>query len=90
MNIQLFCCFGKVIIAVLGRLHKRNWQDGNLFLVLSGFVQLERFLLIGTSSYRIIAVGLRQSQIVAVFGFVIDLVLLTWMPRRPGVSLHKA
>ncbi|MCZ2076986.1 MAG: hypothetical protein LC130_18565, partial [Bryobacterales bacterium] len=43
---------------------------------------LERFFLAFTSSYRIIAFGLTQSQIVAIFGFAIGLALLAWTPRR--------
>ena len=72
------------IFAVLWQLRKRDWPNGKLFLVYLTLYSLERFFLAFTSSYRIIAFGLTQSQIVAVFGLVIGLVLLTWMPRQVG------
>jgi len=70
------------IFAVLWRLRKQNWTDGRLFLVYLTLYSLERFFLAFTSSYRIIAFGLTQSQIIAVFGFAIGLALLAWMPRK--------
>jgi len=70
------------IFAVLWQLRKRNWPDGRLFLVYLTLYSLERFSLAFTSSYRIIAFGLTQSQIVAVFGFAIGLALLARMPRN--------
>lgn len=78
------------IFAVLWGLRKRNWPNGRLFLVYLTLYSLERFFLAFTSSYRIIAFGLTQSQIVAVFGFVVGLALLAWMPRRLGVNPHRA
>src|SRR6266540_861716 len=69
-----------VIFAALWGLRKRNWRDGRLFLVYLILYSTERFFLAFTSSYRIIALGLTQSQIIAVFGFVIGLALLVWMP----------
>ncbi len=69
------------IFAVLWQLRKRDWVDGRLFLVYLTLYSIERFFLAFTSSYRIIALGLTQSQIIAVFGFVIGLALLVWMPR---------
>lgn len=70
------------IFAVLWQLRKRLWPDGRLFLVYLTLYSLERFFLAFTSSYRIIAFGLTQSQIVAVFGFIIALALLTRSPRK--------
>jgi len=70
------------IFAVLWRLRKQNWTDGRLFLVYLTLYSLERFFLAFTSSYRIIAFGLTQSQIIAVFGFVIGLALLAGRPRK--------
>ena len=70
------------IFALLWQLRKRNWPDGRLFLVYLTLYSLERFFLAFTSSYRILAFGLTQSQIVAVFGFAIGLALLAWMPRK--------
>jgi prolipoprotein diacylglyceryltransferase len=71
-----------VIFSILWQLRKRNWLDGRLFLVYLTLYSLERFFLAFTSSYRIIAFGLTQSQIVAMFGFAIGMALLTWMPRK--------
>ena len=78
------------IFAVLWQLRKRNWQDGKLFLVYLVLYSIERFFLAFTSSYRIIAFGLTQSQIVAVFAFLIGLVLLTLMSRRLNAGLRRA
>lgn len=69
------------IFAVLWLLRKRNWPDGKLFLVYLTLYSLERFFLAFTSSYRLIAFGLTQSQIVAVFGLIIGLIFLARMPR---------
>lgn len=70
------------IFAILWQLRKRNWADGRLFLVYLVLYSLERFFLAFTSSYRIIAFGLTQSQIMAVFGLIIGLVLLARSPRK--------
>ena len=70
------------IFAVLWQLRKRDWVDGRLFLVYLTLYSIERFFLAFTSSYRIIALGLTQSQIVAIFGFVIGLTLLVLMHRN--------
>lgn len=78
------------IFAVLWELRKRNLPDGRLFLVYLTLYSLERFFLAFTSSYRIIAFGMTQSQIVAVFGFAIGLALLAFLPRRVGARPHKA
>ena len=78
------------IFAVLWQLRKRNWPDGRLFLVYLTLYSIERFFLAFTSSYRIIAFGLTQSQIIATFGFVIGLALLTLMQRRLSVDTHQA
>ena len=74
------------IFAVLWKLRKRDWADGKLFLVYLILYSLERFFLAFTSSYRIIALGLTQSQIVAIFGFAIGLALLAWTPRKFSVQ----
>ncbi|MEW5938307.1 MAG: prolipoprotein diacylglyceryl transferase [Chloroflexota bacterium] len=71
------------IFAALWQLRKRNWPDGKLFLVYLTLYSLERFFLAFTSSYRLIAFGLTQSQIVAVFGLAVGLIFLARMPRRP-------
>src|SRR6266508_2370492 len=70
------------IFVVLWQLRKRNWADGQLFLVYLVLYSLERFFLAFTSSYRIIAFGLTQSQIIALFGLTAGIVLLSWMTRK--------
>ena len=71
-----------VIFAILWQLRKRSWPDGRLFLIYLTLYSVERFFLAFTSSYRIIAFGLTQSQIIAVFGFAIGAVLLKFMARK--------
>jgi phosphatidylglycerol:prolipoprotein diacylglycerol transferase len=78
------------IFTLLWQLRKRNWPDGRLFLVYLTLYSLERFFLAFTSSYNILAFGLTQSQIVAIFGLAIGLALLAWRPRRVGAHPHKA
>ncbi len=70
------------IFIILWQLRKHNWPDGRLFLIYLVLYSLERFFLAFTSSYRIIAFGLTQSQIFAVFGLAVGLALLAWMPRK--------
>ena len=70
------------IFALLWQLRKRNWADGTLFLVYLTLYSVERFFLAFTSSYRIIAFGLTQSQIVAAFGFAIGVALLVLTSRK--------
>ena len=70
------------IFALLWHLRKRRLPDGALFVIYLGLYSIERFVLGFTSSYRIIAWGLTQSQIVAIAGFVIALPLLVFLQRR--------
>ncbi|MFH1186503.1 MAG: prolipoprotein diacylglyceryl transferase [Chloroflexota bacterium] len=56
------------IFVVLWQLRKRRWPDGQLFLVYLVLYSLQRFFLAFTSSYRILAFGLTQSQIIAILG----------------------
>jgi phosphatidylglycerol:prolipoprotein diacylglycerol transferase len=70
------------IFFILWKLRTRNWSDGSLFLVYLVLYSLERFFLAFTSSYRIIAFGLTQSQLVALFGLVIGVGLLAWKLRQ--------
>ena len=64
------------IFVLLWQLRKRRWPDGMLFLVYLGLYSLERLLLGFTSSYRIIAWGMTQSQIVALVGLAVALPLI--------------
>lgn len=70
------------IFVVLWQLRKRNWTDGRLFLVYLILYSLERFFLAFTSSYRIIAFGMTQSQVIAIFGLIISLIFMARMPRK--------
>jgi len=72
------------IFAILWRLRKKNWPDGLLFLVYLSLYSLERFFLAFTSSYKIIALGLTQSQIIALVALAVALPLIAWMQiHRP-------
>ncbi|MBU4225234.1 MAG: prolipoprotein diacylglyceryl transferase [Chloroflexi bacterium] len=64
------------IFVLLWQLRKRRWPDGMLFLVYLSLYSLERLLLGFTSSYRIIAWGMTQSQIVALVGLAVALPLI--------------
>lgn len=70
------------IFAVLWQLRKRNWPDGLLFLVYLTLYSFERFLLAFTSSYQIIALGLTQSQIVALTALAVAVSLAAWLWAR--------
>lgn len=70
------------IFALLWQLRKRNWPDGLLFLVYLSLYSAARFLLAYTSSYKIIAFGLTQSQIVAVASLAVALPLIAWRLTR--------
>lgn len=70
-----------IIFTLLWNLRKRHWSDGRLFLVYLLLYSLERFFLAFTSSYRIIAFGLTQSQIVALIALAISLISLAVMSR---------
>lgn len=64
------------IFALLWRLRRRPLPDGALFLIYLALYSLERFFLAFTSSYQIFALGLTQSQIVALIGLAVALPLL--------------
>lgn len=70
------------IFALLWRLRKQNWPDGLLFLVYLALYSLERFLLAFTSSYQIVALGLTQSQLVALLALAAALPLIVWTVTR--------
>lgn len=64
------------IFILLWQLRKRNWPDGQLFLVYLILYSIERFFLAFTSSYLIVAFGMTQSQIVAIISLAIGIPLL--------------
>lgn len=70
-----------LIFTALWQLHNRKWSDGTLFLIYLTLYSLERFFLAFTSSYQIIALGLTQSQIVALFGLSAAIIILTLRSR---------
>ena len=78
------------IFALLWQLRKRNWPDGLLFLVYLTLYSVERFLLAFTSSYQIIALGLTQSQIVAIIALAAALPLIGWTTTRRNKSARAA
>jgi phosphatidylglycerol---prolipoprotein diacylglyceryl transferase len=65
-----------LIFAVLWKLRNRKWTDGTLFLVYLTLYSLERFFLAFNSSYRIIALGLTQSQVIALVGLAVAGIVL--------------
>lgn len=67
-------------------LRKRNWPDGMLFLVYLTLYSLERLLLAFTSSYKIIGLGMTQSQIVALVGLAVAIPLMLWLNKKPGLK----
>jgi phosphatidylglycerol:prolipoprotein diacylglycerol transferase len=75
------------IFALLWQLRKQKWPDGRLFLVYLSLYSVERFFLAFTSSYQIVALGLTQSQIVALGALAVALPLIVWhQMRRPVLS----
>lgn len=75
------------IFVVLWKLRKRNWSDGMLFTIYLILYSLERFILAFTSSYKIIGMGMTQSQIVAIFGLAIALPLFVILRNRGHVQV---
>jgi phosphatidylglycerol:prolipoprotein diacylglycerol transferase len=71
-----------VIFVLVWRLRNRNWPDGLLFLVYLSLYSLERFLLAFTSSYQVLALGMTQSQIVALIALAGALPLIARIMTR--------
>lgn len=74
-----------VIFGVLWKLRNRKWADGTLFLVYLVLYSVERYVLGFVSAYRIVALGLTQSQIIALIALIIALPVLAFR----GVTFHK-
>jgi phosphatidylglycerol:prolipoprotein diacylglycerol transferase len=64
------------IFALLWSLRKKNLPDGVITLIYLTLYAFVRFFIAFTSSYKIIALGLNQAQIVGVLVFVVSLPLL--------------
>lgn len=77
---ELFANLG--IFGLLWQLRKRNWPDGLLFLVYLSLYSVMRFTLAFTSSYQILALGLTQSQIIAVLALAVALPLIVLTQLR--------
>ena len=60
-----------VIFSILWQLRSRKWADGTLFLVYLVLYSLERYFFGFVSAYRIVTMGLTQSQIIALIGLII-------------------
>jgi phosphatidylglycerol:prolipoprotein diacylglycerol transferase len=73
------------IFVVLWQLRKHRFPDGMLFLIYLSLYSLERFLLAFTSSYKIMAWGMTQSQIVALIGLAIAIPLMFCLQKKLGV-----
>ena len=72
------------IFILLWRLRKRRLPDGVLFLVYLSLYSVERFLLAYVSSYQVVALGLTQSQIVALAAVAMAIPLTALALRRPA------
>lgn len=72
------------IFAILWQLRKRRIPDGMLFLIYLSLYSIERFLLAYTSSYKIIAWGMTQSQIVAVIGLAVAIPAMFLLQKKLG------
>jgi len=70
------------IFALLWRLRKLNWPDGALFLVYLSLYSAERFTLAFVSSYRMVALGLTQSQLAALAALAAAIPLGVWTFTR--------
>jgi phosphatidylglycerol---prolipoprotein diacylglyceryl transferase len=65
------------IFALLWGLRKKNLPDGILTLIYLVLYSFVRFFIAFTSSYKIIAMGLNQAQIISILVFAVSLPLLT-------------
>lgn len=66
------------IFGILWQLRNRKWADGTLFLVYLILYSMERYILGFISAYRIVAVGLTQSQIIALVGLTMAIPVLAF------------
>lgn len=77
------------IFVLLWRLRKRALPDGSLALLYLALYSSGRFLLAYVSSYRIVALGMTQSQIVslATLAVVLPLGFYMWKVRAPITTI---
>ena len=71
-----------LIFAIVWQLRKRDGRDGKLFLVYLILYSIERFFLAFTSSYKVLAFGLTQSQMIALAAFAVGMAVMAWMSRK--------
>lgn len=74
------------IFALLWRLRKQNLPDGALFLIYLLLYSSGRFLITFWSSYRSVAFGLNQSQLISLAALVVGLPLLLYVLQRQRAS----
>ena len=72
------------IFTLLWKLRKKNLPDGILTLIYLSLYSLIRFFVAFTSSYKIIAMGLNQAQIISVLVFAVSIQLLVFTTIKPG------
>lgn len=75
-----------VIFTILWQLRKRRMPDGMLFLIYLALYSVERFFLSFTSAYRVIALGMTQSQIVSLLGLSIAIPLIIWLKKKSPIK----
>ena len=78
------------IFVLLWKLRKKNLSDGMLTLIYLSLYSLLRFFVAFTSSYKIIALGLNQSQIVSVLVFAVSmpLIAILTLKKRQVAKVH--
>ncbi len=72
------------IFTLLWMLRKKNLPDGILTLIYLSLYSLIRFFVAFTSSYKIIALGLNQAQIISVLVFAVSIPLIVLTSIKPG------
>lgn len=78
------------IFAVLWQLRKKSLPDGVLFLIYLLLYAGGRFFITFWSSYRMMAFGLNQSQIISLIALAVGLPLLAYIVRRNRQSHELA
>jgi phosphatidylglycerol---prolipoprotein diacylglyceryl transferase len=72
------------IFALLWSLRKKNLPDGALALIYLATYSLLRFFIAFTSTYKIIALGLNQAQLISIFVLAVSLPLLAIVALKKG------
>jgi phosphatidylglycerol---prolipoprotein diacylglyceryl transferase len=79
------------VFALLWRLRKKSLPHGALALIYLGLYSSVRFSLAFVSSYRVVALGMTQSQLVALatLAVVLPLLLWLWRPRKLAIGNYE-